>query len=207
MEDYAYIISGLIGFLFTGFGILYGKYKLNHMLVLKKPQYLIWYSLSYGFLACLLTFLISNGSIKINEYEPAKTPFLVAICVGLTIKSLAQSSLMSFPIGDKKVPLGPKLIFDYLDDFLLKRLNDQIDEQLVVVIKRVSKKLKSGSRSLRIQDDLINEVTPTNFTMIERSSYMKEISMLKTPFDKCRYFADKFGISRLEMLENNIDDE
>ena len=207
MEDYVYIISGLIGFAFTGFGILYGKYKLNHRLVLKKPQYLIWYSLSYGILAGLLTFLIIDGSIKINEYQPSKTPYLVAICVGLTIKSLSQSSLMSFPIGDKKVPIGPKLVFDYLDDFLLKRLNDQIDEQLVVVIKRVSRKLSSGGRTLRVQDDLINEVTPTNFTMIERSSYMKEILLLKKPFDKCRYFADKFGICRLEMLETNLDNE
>lgn len=207
MKDYAYLISGFIGFIFTGLGILYGKYKLNHKLVLRKPQYLIWYALSYGFLAGLLSFLISIGSIKINDFEPAKTPFLVAICVGLTIKSLAKSSLMNFPIGDKKVPIGPKLIFDYLDDFLLKRLNDHIDEQLVVVIKRVSKKLNAGGRTLRVQDDLINEVTPTNFTMIERSSYMKEISMLKKPFDKCRYFADKFGICRLEMLENNLDNE
>jgi hypothetical protein len=207
MEDYTYIISGLIGFALTGLSILYGKYKLNHKLVLRKPQYLLWYSLCYGILAGILSFFISNGSIKINDYEPSQTPFLVAVCVGLTIKSLSKSSLMNFPIGDKKVPIGPKLVFDYLDDFLLKRLNDHIDEQLVVVIKRVSKKLKSSGRTLRTQDQFINEVTPTNFTAIERSSYMIEISLLKRPFDKCRYFADKFGISRLEMLENNLDDE
>ncbi|KJF45568.1 PIN domain-containing protein [Draconibacterium sediminis] len=206
MKDHTYIISGLIGFLLTGLSILYGRYKLNHKLVLKKPQYLIWYSLSYGILAGILSYFISTGNLKINDFQPSETPYLVAICVGLTIKSLSKSSLMNFPIGDKKVPIGPKLVFDYLDDFLLKRLNDHIDEQLVVVIKRVSKKLKSGNRTLRVQDELINEVTPTNFTVIERSSYMKEISSLRKPFDKCRYFADKFGICRLEMLEKNLDE-
>ena len=207
MEEYTYILSGLIGFFLTGLSVLYGKYKQNHKLVLRKPQYLLWYSLSYGILAAILSYFISTGSLKINDYEPSQTPYLVAICVGLTIKSLSKSSLMNFPIGDKKVPIGPKLVFDYLDDFLLKRLNDHIDEQLVVAIKRVSKKLKSSGRTLRVQDEFISEVTPTNFTAIERSSYMKEIALLKKPFDKCRYFADKFGICRLEMLENNLNDE
>jgi len=207
MEEFVFVLSGLIGLFVTALGILYGKYRFNHKFVLKKPRYLIWYSLAYGILATILTAIIIQGDLKINDYEPKETPFLVAIFVGVSIKSLSASTLFNFPLGDKKIPIGPKIIFGYIDDFLLKKLNDTIDKQLVVEIKRVSKKLKSGGRTLREQNRLINEVTPTNFTAIERTGYMTDIEKLKDSFDKCRYFADKFGIDRLQMLEDNIDNE
>ena len=167
---------------------------------------MIWYALVYGLLAILITFLILLGEITINEFSPSENPWLVSISVGLTIKSLAKISLYNFNISKKPVSIGPKLIFDYLDDFLLKKLNDDIDEQLLVIIKRVSKKLSSKGNTLTTQNQLIDEVTPTNFTLIVRASYMKEITSLKKPFDKCRYFLDKFGVKRLLMLENNLDE-
>ena len=206
MEVATIITSGLIAFAISCLELLYGKYKLNHNLVLKKPRYMIWYALVYGLLAILITFLILLGEITINEFSPSEKPWLVSISVGLTIKSLAKISLYNFNISKKPVSIGPKLIFDYLDDFLLKKLNDDIDEQLLVIIKRVSKKLSSKGNTLTTQNQLIDEVTPTNFTLIVRASYMKEITSLKKPFDKCRYFSDKFGVKRLLMLENNLDE-
>jgi len=206
MEVATIITSGLIAFAISCLELLYGKYKLNHNLVVKKPRYMIWYALVYGLLAILITFLILLGEITINEFSPSENPWLVSISVGLTIKSLAKISLYNFNISKKPVSIGPKLIFDYLDDFLLKKLNDDIDEQLLVIIKRVSKKLSSKGNTLTTQNQLIDEVTPTNFTLIVRASYMKEITSLKKPFDKCRYFLDKFGVKRLLMLENNLDE-
>ena len=206
MEVATIITSGLIAFALSCLELLYGKYKLNHNLVVKKPRYMIWYALVYGLLAILITFLILSGEITINEFSPSENPWLVSISVGLTIKSLAKISLYNFNISKKPVSIGPKLIFDYLDDFLLKKLNDDIDEQLLVIIKRVSKKLSSKGNTLTTQNQLIDEVTPTNFTLIVRASYMKEITSLKKPFDKCRYFLDKFGVKRLLMLENNLDE-
>ena len=206
MEVATIITSGLIAFAISCLELLYGKYKLNHNLVVKKPRYMIWYALVYGLLAILITFLILLGEITINEFSPSEKPWLVSISVGLTIKSLAKISLYNFNISKKPVSIGPKLIFDYLDDFLLKKLNDDIDEQLLVIIKRVSKKLSSKGNTLTTQNQLIDEVTPTNFTLIVRASYMKEITSLKKPFDKCRYFSDKFGVKRLLMLENNLDE-
>ena len=127
MEVATIITSGLIAFALSCLELLYGKYKLNHNLVVKKPRYMIWYALVYGLLAILITFLILSGEITINEFSPSENPWLVSISVGLTIKSLAKISLYNFNISKKPVSIGPKLIFDYLDDFLLKKLNDDID--------------------------------------------------------------------------------
>jgi hypothetical protein len=207
MENYTFWISGLLAFTMSCLELIYGKYKLKHQLVLKKPRYMLWYASVYGILAILITYLISNSDLIINEFKPSENPIKIAIGIGLTIKSLSKISFYNFTIGEKTISIGPKLVFDYLDDFLLKRLNDDIDNQLLIIIKRVSIKLKSNNRTLRIQDQLIDEVTPTNYTLIMRSSLMKEINGLKKPFDKCRYFTDKFGFDRLKMLERNLDSE
>ncbi|WP_114939636.1 hypothetical protein [Mucilaginibacter endophyticus] len=173
---------------------------------MKKPRYMLWYSFIYGTLAYLLTLLVINGSLTINNYHPKDNPLLVSFCIGIVIKALAKMSFFNITIQNRTFPVGPKLVFIYLDDFLLKRLNDDIDNQLIEHIKRVSKKL-SKVGTLTHQDDFFDEAMPTNFSRITRQSYMKEIISLKKSFDKCRHFTSKFGYTRLLLIEKHVDSE
>lgn len=198
-NHYCLLITFLISFLLCVSEIAFGKYKFNHSLLFKKPRYLFWYGFMYGLLSVIVTFFVIESDLKINDYSPKEYPWAVALTIGFTIRSIAKISLYTFVLGDKPVSIGPKLIIGFLEEFILKKLNDDVDDQLVIEIHATAKDI-AKDRTLREQNELFDQAMPTGFNQITKASYMKEIEELKKPFDKCRYFADKFGIQRLNLL-------
>lgn len=197
----------IISFLLSACGLLFGQYKFNHTLLLKRPGYLIYYSLMYSVIAGGVVALLITDSVKINDFDTSQSPWLVALSIGVSAKSISKISLYTFKIDGKSISLGPKLIIDWFEEFLLVKIQDNIDEQLIVKITESSRKLRKGGRSLKEQNELIDRALPTGFTKIKRASYMKEISSLKKTYDKVRYFADKFGNQRVKMLNTIIQGE
>lgn len=199
-ENISILLSGLIAFLISGSELLFGTYKNNHTIVLKKFRYLLGYSLLFGLFASIITWMVYQGQFKINEFEIYKSTILVSIIIGIAIKSIVRINIYTLTIENRKIHIGPKIIVELLEDFILRKLQDDVDVVLIKEIKVYEQILKK--KTLREMDECIDSIMPTGFNMIKRRSYMKEVTQLKKPFDKCRYIATNFGINRLQMLDN-----
>lgn len=193
----SFSISALICFL----EIVFGKYKLNHILVLKSPKYLIYYCILFGLISALITYLVLTGAFTINKFNFSDSPYLTAVCFGIATKSIAKVSIYSFSIDKKQYSVGPKILTDYLEDFLLKKINDDVDKQLIKAIYTVEELLKKNN-TLTQMNEAVFQSLPTNLPAIKNKSYKKEITNYKNAFDKCRYIASNFGIERLKILED-----
>lgn len=193
------ICSILITFFLSTSEILFGKYKLNHNILLKKRGYLIWYGIYFSIVCLIINLLVFNGELKINSFDVNVNKWKTAIFIGITIKAIARMNLYSFKLEGKEIFVGPKLINEIFEDFLEKKISDNIDEELLVEIKRIEKIV--NKETLGELDRLISQCFPNNLTEIKRKSHLKEISQNKTKFDKLRYFAVKFGIKRLKQIE------
>lgn len=191
--------SILITFLLSTSEILFGKYKLNHNILLRKKGYLIWYGLYYSVVSLFINLIIFNGELKINSFDVIENKWETAIFIGITIKAIARMNLYSFKLEGKEIFVGPKLINEIFEDFLEKKISDNIDEQILKEIKLVEKIV--NKETLNELDKLISQCLPNNLSEIKRKSHLKEISQNKTKFDKLRYFAVKFGVNRLKQIE------
>jgi hypothetical protein len=193
------ICSILITFLLSTSEILFGKYKLNHNILLRKKEYLIWYGIYFSLLCFLINLLVFNGELKINSFDVSVNKWKTAIFIGVTIKAIARMNLYSFKLEGKEIFVGPKLLNEIFEDFLEKKISDNIDEQLLIEIKRIEGIV--NKETLNELDKLIYQCFPNNLTEIKRKSHMKEVSQSKTKFDKLRYFTVKFGVNRLKQIE------
>lgn len=191
--------SILITFLLSTSEVLFGKYKLNHNILLRKKGYLIWYGLYFSVVCLFINLLIFNGELKINSFDVIENKWETAIFIGITIKAIARMNLYSFKLEGKEIFVGPKLINEIFEDFLEKKISDNIDEQILKEIKLVEKIV--NKETLNELDKLISQCLPNNLSEIKRKSHLKEISQNKTKFDKLRYFAVKFGVNRLKQIE------
>ncbi|MEN9337655.1 MAG: hypothetical protein RLZZ500_2642 [Bacteroidota bacterium] len=198
-NNFHIICSIMITFLLSTSEVLFGKYKLNHNILLRKKGYLIWYGLYFSIVCLLINLLIFNGELKINSFDVNENKWKTAIFIGITIKAIARMNLYSFKLEGKEIFVGPKLVNEIFEDFLEKKISDNIDEQLLIEIKRVEKIVKK--ETLNELDKLISQCLPNNLSEIKRKSHLKEISQNKTKFDKLRYFAVKFGVNRLKQIE------
>lgn len=198
-NNFHIICSILITFLLSTSEVLFGKYKLNHNILLRKKGYLIWYGLYFSIVCLLINLLIFNGELKINSFDVNENKWKTAIFIGITIKAIARMNLYSFKLEGKEIFVGPKLVNEIFEDFLEKKISDNIDEQLLIEIKRVEKIV--NKETLNELDKLISQCLPNNLSEIKRKSHLKEISQNKTKFDKLRYFAVKFGVNRLKQIE------
>jgi len=194
----AFFIGGGISFA----ELLFGKYKFNHKIVLKKCRYLVWYSILYGLISGIVTILIIVCGLNINGLKISDSPILTAIIIGLLAKAISKITLYNITLDNKSVPIGPKFIVDRFEEFLLKKLHDDFDSLIIKEITTAEKIIKKN-RTLTQMDVLFDQAMPTGYSAIKRLSYMKEIKSLRDPFDKCRYFVDKFGVDRLRIVTDN----
>lgn len=193
------ICSIIITFLLSTSEILFGKYKLNHSILLRKKNYLIWYGIYFSLVCLIVNVLVFSGELKINSFNVNENKWKTAIFIGITIKAIARMNLYSFKLEGKEIYIGPKLLNEIFEDFLEKKISDDIDEELLIEIKRIEKVVKE--ETLNELDKLISQCLPNNLTEIKRKSYLKELSQNKSKFDKLRYLAVKFGINRLKQIE------
>ncbi len=193
------ICSILITFIMSTSEVLFGKYKLNHNILLRKKEYLIWYGLYFSIFCLLINLLIFKGELKINSFDVIKNKWKTAIFIGFTIKAISRMNLYSFKLDGKEIFIGPKLVNELFEDFLEKKISDNIDEQLLIEIKRIEK--IANKETLNELDKLISQCLPNNLSEIKRKSHLKEIFENKTKFDKLRCFALKFGANRLKQIE------
>jgi hypothetical protein len=142
---------------------------------------------------------VFNFDLKINSFDVNVNEWKTAIFIGITIKAIAKMNIYSFKLEQKEIFVGPKLINELFEDFLEKKISDNIDEELLVEIKRIEKIV--NKETLGELDRLILQCFPNNLTEIKRKSHLKELAQNKTKFDKLRYFAVKFGINRLKQIE------
>lgn len=197
-------LAFFVSIIICGLEIVFGKYRQNHHLVISNPKFLILYCFLYGFISAGVTYLLLTNSISVESIKLSDSPYFLALSFGVATKAVAKISIYSFKLEQKSYHVGPKIITDYLDDFLLKRLNDDVDEDLIKKIKSTEKKLKKVG-TLSEMDEIIFQILPTNLPKIKLKSYQKEITSNKSAFDKCRYIATAFGLKRLEMLNSTID--
>ena len=131
--------------------------------------------------------LTDNNKCKLKELYEKYNPHLK----NLTFEKPCLSLLTFYPL-----PNG----FQYSsEDFLEKKISDNIDEELLIEIKRIDKLV--NKETLGEVDKLISQCFPNNLTEIKRKSHLKELSQNKVKFDKLRYFAVKFGLKRLKQIE------
>lgn len=193
------IFSILITFLLSTSEILFGKYKLNHSILLKKKGYLIWYGIYFSIVCLLINLLVFNGELKINSFDVNENKWKTAIFIGITIKAIARMNLYSFKLEEKEIFVGPKQLNEIFEDFLEKKISDNIDKELLIEIRKMEKIV--NKETLGELDRLISQCLPNNMNEIKRKSHLKEISQNKTKFDKLRYLAVKFGVNRLKQIE------
>ncbi len=196
------IISALIAFLLSSIEVLFGKYKLNHGLLLKKPRYVIYNGLYYAAMAILINVLIFIGEIKLNDFDVTQNLWKTSIILGIVTKSIARINLFSIKLDGKDIPFGFKLFNDFFEDFFLKKISDDADNMLLKEIKSTEKKLKS--KTLNWIDRTISQCMPSNMAQIKKESYLADIKTQTTTFDKLNVFANKFGVNRMKQIENLI---
>ena len=194
-----YFIVFILGFILSSGEILFGKYHLNYSLVLKRPKFIIIYGLFYGIIGALILILINSSELKINDLQLAKSPFLVSIIIGLTIKPISRANLYTITSGEKQFYVGFKQISRFCDNLALKRINDIVDEEIIRKVKDIKQNL--NQKSAGAIDRLIEDSLPTDYSGVKRVAFMKEITETKDKFDKLRYFAVKFGVHKLETIE------
>ncbi|WP_407266892.1 hypothetical protein [Tenacibaculum maritimum] len=199
-----YVIVFLIALILSASEILFGKYKLNYSLLLKSPKFLIFYGLYYGIVGSLALCLIDYTELTINTLEIGESPYITAVVIGLTIKSISRLNLYTITTGDKEIHLGFKQISSFFDDITLKRINDTVDNKIIEEVKKTEKKLKK--KTLRQMDELISRSLPSDFPQIKKVTFLKEIENEKKKFDKLRYFTVKFGAHKLETILLQLDD-
>jgi hypothetical protein len=193
------IVSLAIAFLLSTSEVLFGKYKLNHTLLLKNKSYLIWYGIYFTFICLLINCLVFNNELKINSFDVTENKWKTAIFLGVAIKAIARMNLYSLKVEGKQIHIGPRIINDIFEDFFEKKISDSIDEKLLIEIKKIERLL--NNETLNEIDKFIEQCLPNNLTTIKRKSHLKEISQSKTKFDKLRYFAVKFGVNRLRQIK------
>lgn len=193
-----YVIVFIFGLILSIGEILFGKYQLNYSLVLKRPKFIIIYGLFYGIVGVLILILINSSELKINDLLLAKSPILVSIIIGLTIKPISRVNLYTFSSGEKQFHVGFKQISGFFDNLALKRINDIVDEEIIRRVKDVKQNL--NQKSAGAIDRLIEDSLPSHIVGVKRAAFIKEISETKDKFDKLRYFAVKFGVHKLETI-------
>lgn len=193
-----YVIVFIFGLILSIGEILFGKYQLNYSLVLKRPKFIIIYGLFYGIVGVLILILINSSELKINDLLLAKSPILVSIIIGLTIKPISRVNLYTFSSGEKQFHFGFKQISGFFDNLALKRINDIVDEEIIRRVKDVKQNL--NQKSAGAIDRLIEDSLPSHIVGVKRAAFIKEISETKDKFDKLRYFAVKFGVHKLETI-------
>jgi hypothetical protein len=197
------IVSALIAFLLSTSEVLFGKYQLNHSLLLKKNGYLIWYGIYFIFITLMVNILVFNNELKINTFFVIENKWKTAIFIGFAIKAIARMNLYSFKLEKKEIHIGPKIFNDFFEDFFEKKISDNVDDKLLIEIKKVEKTL--NKQTLKDIDRMIDQCLPNNLTLIKKKSHLKEISQFNKKFDKLRYFAIKFGVNRLRQLLTLLD--
>lgn len=85
-----YFIVFILGLILSIGEILFGKYHLNYSLVLKRPKFIIIYGLFYGIVGVLTLILINSSDLKINDMQLGKSPFIISIIIGFTIKPISR---------------------------------------------------------------------------------------------------------------------
>ena len=178
--------------------VLFGKFHLNYSLVLKKPKFIIIYGLFYGIVGCLVLYLICYSELKINDLQISEAPFITAIIIGITIKPISRANLYTITSGEKQFHVGFKQISGFFDNLALKRINDNVDEEIIRKVQEIKKQLNQESAGTL--DRLIEDSLPMDLLPIKRVTFLKEISESKNKFDKLRYFAVKFGVHKLDTL-------
>jgi hypothetical protein len=199
-----YVIVFLIALILSSSEILFGKYKLNFSLLLKSPKFLLFYGLYYGIVGALALCLVDYTGLTINTLEIGESPYLTAVIIGLTIKSISRLNLYTVTTGDKEIHIGFKQVSSFFDDITLKRINDSVDNKIIAEVKKTEKKLKK--KTLRQINELISRSLPSDFPKIKKVTFLKEIEDEPKKFDKLRYFAVKFGSHKLETILLQIED-
>jgi hypothetical protein len=197
------ICSVLIAFLFSISQVLFGKYKLNHNLLIKRNKYLVFYGLYFSVICLITNILIFYNELKINSFSVLENKWATSIIVGLLIQAIAKMNFYSFKANGKEISIGPKLLNDVFEDFFEKKISDVIDEEILNEIKTMEKRLKK--HTLAQIDILIKNCLPSSLSAIKRVSHMKEITNFDTKFDKLRYLAVKFGIERMRQIYIQIE--
>ncbi len=197
------IVSSLIAFLLSSFEVLFGKYKLNHGLLLRKPRYVIYNGIYYAIIALLINVLVFIGEIKINNFDVTQNLWKTSIILGIITKSIAKINLFTIRLDGKDVPFGFKLFNDFFEDFFVKKISDDADNMLLLEIKKTERKLKS--KTTNWIDRTISQCMPSNMATINKESYLAEIRKQTTKFDKLSVFAKKFGVNRMKQIESFIE--
>jgi hypothetical protein len=199
-----YIVVFIIALLLSSTEILFGKYKLNYSLLLKTPKFLILYGLYYGIVGALTLWLIDYTQLTINTTEIGESPYITAVIIGLTIKSISRLNLYTVTTGEREIHIGFKQVSSFFDDITLKRINDSVDDRIIKEVKKTEKVLKK--KTLRQVNELIERSLPSDFPRIKKITFLKEIDDEKKKFDKLRYFAVKFGVHKLETILIQIEE-
>jgi hypothetical protein len=199
-----YIIVFIIALLLSSAEILFGKYKLNYSLLLEKPKFLVLYGLYYGIVGALTLWLIDYTQLTINTTEIGESPYITAVIIGLTIKSISRLNLYTVTTGEKEIHIGFKQISSFFDDITLKRINDSVDDRIIKEVKKTEKLLKN--KTLRQINELIERSLPSDFPSIKKITFLKEIDDENKKFDKLRYFVVKFGVHKLKTIHIQIEE-
>jgi hypothetical protein len=193
-----YFIVFILGLFISNVEILFGKYHLNYSLILKRPKFILIYGLFYGIVGILILILIHKSELKINKLELTKSPFILAIIIGITIKPISRINLYTFNSVEKPFHIGFKQISGFFDNLVLKRISDILDEEIIRKVKEVKKRL--NQKPAGEIDRLIEVSLPSGFIGVKRAAFMKEIIETTDKFDKLRYFAVKFGVHKLDTI-------
>jgi hypothetical protein len=104
----------------------------------RKSKAFYGYCLLWGSVAFVLTLifdaLLANEIITIKGLK-LESPWTRALIVGLTAKALVQISLYNLTSGSRTIPIGPALVVQPLEPWLLKKIKQDEASELRMFVK------------------------------------------------------------------------
>ena len=194
-----FIFTFTIAILLSCSEVLFGKYKLNYLLLLRSPKYLILYGLYYGLASVIILFLLSYYELEINNLRINENPIITSFVVGVSIKSFSRISLYTINTGDREIYIGLKQISNFFDDLALKRINDVVDDKIIDETNRMLRVLANYSD--REIEDRIELSLPSNYSKYKKQLFMKDIKAQTSRFEKIRLFILRFGYQKIKTLK------
>ncbi|MEH0155620.1 hypothetical protein V6R21_15845 [Limibacter armeniacum] len=203
MEFYFYFLTFLFSFIIST--IQFGEENIG-----KDYSYLYGESASfwaYGIIHGLLSVLVLVFLVEKNILSSPNLldKFIYAAALGLSLKGFANISFFNKQVNnDQTISFGPKLIMDYLDNYLGSRIIELHDD---IILKRIATALTTNLTKYDQAElnEILAEYIPKS-NKLQKESFKLELENA-TKIDSLRFFINQYGMKRFDIMIKNIKDD
>jgi len=181
-------LAGLLALLAAGvmsvIQLLTSKYPNTYFLFTprKSPAFYVYCFVLYGGVAFAVTlaldYLITQDVITIEGLN-LESPWWRAVIVGLIAKALIQISFFDVTAGARTVPIGPALVVQPLEPWLLTKIQQDEDNELRTFVQSRANKYSDSKEDLKAVRKAIKDA-PHSLPHPEHIAFELEIDDAET---------------------------